>query len=189
MKRLLIILFAGLVLAGCATSGQDPLAPKTVKSVNLKRYQGTWYELARMPMYFQRDCAQSEAHYTLKPDGNVAVLNRCLTAQWQWEEVKGTAYPQVPGKGDKLWLEFDTWFSRLIPGTAKGEYWVLYVSDDYKTAIVGDPSRKYLWLLSRTPTVNGVVREELLSKARQQGYDTTRLIWRASEQQMAETSN
>jgi apolipoprotein D and lipocalin family protein len=174
MKRLLIILFAGLVLAGCATSGQDTLAPKTVKSVNLKRYQGTWYELA---------------HYTLKPDGNVAVLNRCLTAQWQWEEVKGTAYPQVPGKSDKLWVEFDTWFSRLIPGTAKGEYWVLYVSDDYKTAIVGDPSRKYLWLLSRTPTVNGVVREELLSKARQQGYDTTRLIWRASEQQMAKTSN
>ena len=72
MMRLLIVLFAGLVLAGCATSGTDPLAPKTVNSVNLKRYQGTWYELARMPMYFQRDCAQSEAHYTLKPDGNVA---------------------------------------------------------------------------------------------------------------------
>jgi hypothetical protein len=66
-------------------------------------------------------------------------------------------------------------------GCGEGEYWVLYVSDDYKTAIVGDPSRKYLWLLSRTPTVNGVVREELLSKARQQGYDTTRLIWRASD--------
>jgi hypothetical protein len=65
MKRLLIMLFAGLVLAGCATSGQDPLAPKTANSVNLKRYQGTWYELARLPMYFQRDCAQSEAHYTL----------------------------------------------------------------------------------------------------------------------------
>ena len=90
---------------------------------------------------------------------------------------------------DRLWVEFDTWFSRLIPGVAKGEYWVLYVSDDYKTAIVGDPSRKYLWLLSRTPTVNGVVREELLSKARQQGYDTTRLIWRATDTQMAKTSN
>jgi apolipoprotein D and lipocalin family protein len=72
---------------------------------------------------------------------------------------------------------------------AKGQYWVLYVSDDYKTAIVGDPSRRYLWLLSRTPTVNGVVREELLSKARQQGYDTTRLIWRATDTQMAKTSN
>jgi len=188
MKRLLIILFAGLVLAGCATSGPDPLAPKTANSVNLKRYQGTWYELARLPMYFQRDCAQSEAHYTLKPDGNVAVLNRCLTAQWQWEEVKGTAYPEVPGKNDKLRVEFDTWFSRLIPGTAKGEYWVLYVSDDYKTAIVGSPSRRYMWILSRTPTVSADTREDLLSRARQQGYDTTRLIWRTSDKQMAKTS-
>ena len=105
MKRLLFVLFAGLVLAGCATSGVDSLAPKTVDSVNLKRYQGTWYELARLPMYFQRNCAQSEARYTLKPDGNVAVLNRCLTPDWQWEEAKGTAYPQVPGKTDKLWVE------------------------------------------------------------------------------------
>ena len=96
MKRLFIILFASLVLAGCATSGQDTLAPKTVNSVNLKRYQGKWYELARLPMYFQRDCAQSEAHYTLKPDGNVGVLNRCLTAQWQWEEVKRFNTPTLP---------------------------------------------------------------------------------------------
>ncbi|MBA5981613.1 lipocalin family protein, partial [Pseudomonas sp. MD195_PC81_125] len=86
MKRLLFVLFAGLVLAGCATHGEDPLAPKTAHSVNLKRYQGTWYELARLPMYFQRNCAQSEAHYSLRPDGNVDVLNRCLTADWQWEE-------------------------------------------------------------------------------------------------------
>ena len=187
MKRLLIVLFAGLVLAGCDSSGVDPLAPKTASNVNLKKYQGTWYELARLPMYFQRNCEQSEAHYSLKPDGNMAVLNRCLTEQWQWEEAKGTAYPQVPGKTDKLWVEFDTWFSWLIP--AKGQYWVLYVGDDYKTAIVGDPSRRYMWLLSRTPTVNNDVREELLSKARQQGYDTTRLVWRASDKQMAKTSH
>lgn len=189
MMRLLLVLLAGLVLAGCATSGEDPLAPKTVNSVNLKRYQGTWYELARLPMYFQRNCAQSEARYTLKPDGNMGVLNRCLTSDWQWEEARGTATPQVPGKTDKLWVKFDNWFSRIVPGVAKGQYWVLYVSDDYKTAIVGDPSRRYMWLLSRTPTVNSVVREELLSIARQQGYDTTRLIWRASDRQMARTSN
>ena len=79
MKRLLFVLFAGLVLAGCATSGVDSLAPKTVDSVNLKRYQGTWYELARLPMYFQRNCAQSEARYSLLPDGDMSVFNRCLT--------------------------------------------------------------------------------------------------------------
>ena len=189
MMRLVIDLMAGLALAGCATSGDDGLAPKTVNQVDLKRYQGAWYELARLPMYFQRNCAQSEAHYSLKPDGNVAVLNRCLTQDWQWEEARGTASPQVPGKTDKLSVEFDTWFSRLLPGVAKGDYWVLYVSDDYKTAIVGSPSRRYLWLLSRTPEINAVKREDLLSRARQQGYDTTRLIWRVSDRQMAKTSH
>lgn len=184
MKHVLICLCAALLLAGCASRSSDPLDPKTVASVDLKRYQGTWYELARLPMYFQRNCAQSEARYSLKPDGNMAVYNRCLTEQWTWEEAKGTAKPQVPGKTDKLWVEFDNWVSTVLPGVTKGEYWILYVSDDYKTAIVGNPNRKYLWLLSRTPQINPVVREELLSKARQQGYDTSRLIWRTSDAKM-----
>ena len=95
MKRLLVSLGAALLLGGCASSSSDSLAPNTVSSVDLKRYQGTWYELARLPMFFQRNCAQSEAHYSLKPDGNVAVLNRCRTAEGKWEEAKGTATPQV----------------------------------------------------------------------------------------------
>ncbi|BBP74255.1 lipocalin [Pseudomonas gingeri NCPPB 3146 = LMG 5327] len=183
MLRLVVTLLAGLLLAGCATSGDD-LAPKTAGHVDLKRYQGTWYELARMPMYFQRNCVQSEARYSLMPDGRMAVFNRCLTEQWKWEEAKGTATPQVPGQTDKLWVRFDNWFTALLPGLAKGNYWVLYVSDDYHTAIVGDPSRRYLWLLSRSTKVNADVREDLLSRARQQGYDTTRLIWRTPDSKM-----
>ncbi|MNP62000.1 Outer membrane lipoprotein Blc precursor [compost metagenome] len=94
----------------------------------------------------------------------------------------------MPGKTDKLWVNFDNWFTRLLPGVVKGDYWVLYVSDDYQTAIVGNPNRRYLWLLSRKPEVNAETREELLSRARQQGYDTTRLIWRVSDTRMAKTS-
>jgi apolipoprotein D and lipocalin family protein len=145
----------------------------------LKRYQGTWYELARLPMFFQRNCAQSEAHYGLQSDGNVAVLNRCLTRDGQWQEAQGTASPQVPGRTDKLWVVFDNWFSKLLPGVAKGHYWVLYVDPDYDVAVVGNPDRKYLWLLSRTPTVSPQVRDKLLAKAQEQGYDTEALIWRA----------
>lgn len=189
MMRFVLYLCASLFLAGCASHSGDDLQPKTVGHVDLKRYQGTWYELARLPMYFQRHCAQSEARYSLRPDGDMAVFNRCLTTEWQWEEAKGTATPQVPGKTDKLWVEFNNWFTALLPGIAKGDYWVLYVSDDYKTAIVGSPSRRYMWLLSRTPTVSTDTREDLLSRARQQGYDTTRLIWRTSDKQMAKTSH
>ena len=149
MKRLLVSLGAALLLGGCASSSSDSLAPNTVSSVDLKRYQGTWYELARLPMFFQRNCAQSEAHYSLK-----------------------------------LWVEFDNWVSTLLPGVTKGDYWVLYLGDNYSTALVGNPDRKYLWLLSRKPQVDQQTRDELLSKAQQQGYDTTRLIWRTPDADM-----
>ncbi|UVL62016.1 lipocalin family protein [Pseudomonas sp. B21-032] len=187
MKRLhlLLALCAGLILGGCASTGAGSLEPKTAGSVDLKRYQGKWYELARLPMFFQRDCAQSEAHYNLKPDGNVGVLNRCQTLQGEWQEASGTATAQVPGKTDKLWVEFDNWFSTLLPGVAKGNYWILYVDDKYQTALVGNPDRKYLWILSRTPTIPALQRESLLAKARQQGYDTQRLIWRVTDKDMA----
>ncbi|SDQ20704.1 apolipoprotein D and lipocalin family protein [Pseudomonas sp. UC 17F4] len=187
MKRLhlLLALCAGLILGGCASTGAGSLEPKTAGSVDLKRYQGKWYELARLPMFFQRDCAQSEAHYNLKPDGNVGVLNRCQTLLGEWQEASGTATAQVPGKTDKLWVEFDNWFSTLLPGVAKGNYWILYVDDKYQTALVGNPDRKYLWILSRTPTIPALQRESLLAKARQQGYDTQRLIWRVTDKDMA----
>ncbi|MGH8382884.1 lipocalin family protein [Pseudomonas sp.] len=187
MKRLhlLLALCAGLLLGGCANSGTGPIPPKTVGNVDLKRYQGKWFELAHLPMFFQRDCAQSEAHYNLKPDGSMGVLNRCLTLDGEWQEASGSATPQVPGKTDKLWVAFDNWFSTVLPGAARGEYWVLYVGDDYQTALVGNPDRKYLWILSRKPTVPAWQRESLLAKARQQGYDTNRLIWRVADRDMA----
>lgn len=173
-------------LSGCASTQEaESMAPRTVERVDLKRYQGTWYELARLPMFFQRNCAQSEAHYKLKDDGNIAVTNRCRTMDGEWEQATGTASPQVQGKTDKLWVVFDNWFSRLLPGVAKGNYWVLYVSDDYKLALVGNPNRKYLWLLSRTAHVNDATRKDLLMKAQQQGYDTTRLVWRTEDSKIA----
>ena len=177
LLRVGIFVLASFLAIGFAHSA-DNLEPRTADNVDLKQYQGTWYELARLPMFFQRNCAQSEAHYKIKDDGNVAVTNRCRTSEGKWEEAVGTASPQVPGKTDKLWVEFDNWFSRLLPGFTKGDYWILHVSEGYKTAVVGNPNRKYLWLLSRTPTVSESVKQEMLSKARQQGYDTSRLIWR-----------
>jgi apolipoprotein D and lipocalin family protein len=186
--RLWMGLLASLLLAGCASSSNEPVKPKTVDHVDLKRYQGTWYELARMPMFFQRDCAQSEARYALEGDGNVSVTNRCRTLEGTWERVTGTVSSQVPGKTDKLWVVFDTWFSRVLPGLAKGDYWVLYVDDGYKTALVGNPNRKYLWLLSRTTHVSDATKEEMLARARQQGYDTTKLIWRADDSKIAKPS-
>ena len=95
------------------------------------------------------------------------------------------AEPQVEGQTDKLWVRFDNWFSRLLPGLTRGEYWVLYLDADYRSALVGHPDRDYLWLLARTPQVAPAVRAKLLEVAREQGYATERLIWRTPDSRLA----
>ena len=179
LRTTLLLACLTLALAGCASSGDKP--PPTTLQVDLQRYQGTWYELARLPMFFQRNCVRSEAHYALREDGRIDVDNRCQEHDGQWNEARGIAEPQQPGSTDKLWVRFDNWFSRLAPGLTKGNYWVLYHDPAYRVALVGHPNRKYLWLLSRTPTVSRETRDRLLEMARQQGYDTDKLIWRQAE--------
>ena len=181
MMRLTACLLA-LLLTGCAS---QVAPPATVGSVDLQRYQGTWYEQARLPMFFQRNCAQSEAHYRLQDDGSVAVRNRCLTHDGEWQQADGRAEPQQAGQTDKLWVRFDNWFAQLFPNVARGDYWVLYLDQDYQHVLVGNPNREYLWLLSRTPQVSAETREQLLAEARARGYDTDALIWRVADAQIA----
>lgn len=169
-----LLLTALLGLAGCA--GSPP--PATVGRVDLPRYQGTWYEQARLPMFFQRHCVESEAHYHLRDDGSLAVLNRCRTASGDWQQAEGRAEAQAPGVTDRLWVRFDNWLGNLFPDLIRGDYWVFYLDPDYQLALVGNPSREYLWLLSRRPQLDPLQRERLLVEARARGFDTSALIWR-----------
>lgn len=166
-----------LALAGCSSTDRGSAPPDTMQ-VDLQRYQGTWYEQARLPMFFQRNCVQSEAHYALRADGGIDVTNRCKEKNGEWNQANGVAQAQVPGRTDKLWVRFDNWFSRLAPEMTKGEYWVLYHDPDYQVALVGHPNREYLWLLSREVEINASTRNRLLGIARDQGYDVSELIWR-----------
>ncbi|CAD5107318.1 lipocalin family protein [Zestomonas carbonaria] len=175
--RVSLILCAALLLGGCANSGTGPVPPKTAGKVDLGRYQGAWHELARLPMFAQRACVQAEAHYRLRDDGGLDVLNRCRTAKDEWRESSGQAAPRKAGDTDKLWVRFDGWAS----GLGKGDYWVLYLDDDYRTALVGTPDHDYLWLLSRTPEVTPEVRAKLLDEAKRRGYAIDKLIWRAPD--------
>ena len=182
--RASVALLCLILLSGCVGGGRER-PPETVGEVDLARYQGTWYELARLPMFFQRNCAQSEAHYLLQDDGSIGVTNRCRTLEGEWIEARGRAVAQEAGRTDKLWVSFDNWFSALFPGVAKGDYWVLYLDQDYQHVLVGNPNREYLWLLSRTPQVSAETREQLLAEARARGYDTDALIWRVADAQIA----
>lgn len=183
--RLLAALAAAALLVGCANSGTGVVPPKTVEQVDLKRYQGTWYEQARLPMFFQRNCAQSEALYELQEGGAISVTNRCRTYEGDMQQVQGQAVAQVPGETSKLWVSFDNWASKLLPGLTKGEYWVLYLDDDYQNALVGHPNREYLWLLTRDQQLSAQSRATLLEEARSRGYDTSELIWRRTDAEMA----
>ena len=178
--RKLLLMAALAALAACSHSGSgtaQEAAPQTMQ-VDLERYQGTWYEQARLPMFFQRKCVQSEAHYALDKHGLLDVTNRCRDKDGQWIEATAKASPVVPGRTDKFWVRFDNWFSRIAPELTKGDYWVLYHDDDYQNVVVGHPEREYLWLLSRTPEIDTRTREALLKIAQDQGYDTRELIWR-----------
>jgi len=169
-----------LALAGCSSADKTAAPPATMQ-VELQRYQGTWYEQARLPMFFQRNCVQSEAQYALREDGRIDVTNRCKEKNGETNQVHGIAEPQVAGRTDKLWVRFDNWFSRLAPGLTKGQYWVLYHDADYQVALVGHPDREYLWLLSRARDINPATREDMLRIARERGYDVSELIWRQTQ--------
>ncbi|MHA6195817.1 lipocalin family protein [Pseudomonas wadenswilerensis] len=181
MRNPLLLSCLVLALAACSSTERSAAPPQTMQ-VDLKRYQGTWYEQARLPMFFQRNCLESEALYDVREDGNIDVTNRCKEKDGKWNEAHGIAEPQVPGRTDKLWVRFDNWFSRLAPGLTKGEYWVLYHDAEYKVALVGHPERKYLWLLSREREIDSAGREALLKIAHERGYDTRELVWRGTPQ-------
>lgn len=170
-----------LLLAGCSAT----TPPQTAGAVDLQRYQGTWYEVARLPMFFQRHCAQSEANYLLQADDSLLVANSCRSLEGETLHARGQAVLQ-PGHQDRLWVHFDNWFSNLFPRLTRGEYWILAVDADYQTALVGHPDRKYLWLLAREPQVSPQTRERMLGIAERQGYATDELIWRRVDAQLSE---
>jgi apolipoprotein D and lipocalin family protein len=168
--------FAALSLAMATSTvvATIPLAP--VSDLDLARYAGTWHEIARLPARFQRKCERGvTAHYEPKPDGTVAVHNACVTAGGKTLASDGVARrPDAFARG-KLEVRFaPTWLSWLPLVWA--DYWVLALDDDYRWALVGQPGRKYLWILSREPSMDRATFESLKKTATAMGYDLAPLI-------------
>lgn len=166
--RALAAAAALLALAGCATPGDaPPLA--TVASVDLDRYYGTWYEIAAIPNVFQRGCVATRATYGPRADGRIAVLNECRDGglDGEWRRIEGVAYPAAPGETSRLKVRFFWPFA--------GDYWILALDADYRYALVGHPSRDYLWILSRSPALEAATYERLVALAAAQGYDVSRI--------------
>lgn len=141
----------------------------SVPALDLTRYLGTWYEIAHLPMFFQRHCiADTTAHYTLRDDGRIAVLNRCRTTS-RWQQAQGVAKIVNNTGNAQLKVSFFWPFW--------GNYWVISLDPDYRWALVGEPNHRFLWLLSRTPTLSATDLNHALNDAVTQGYDLKSLIY------------
>ncbi|MBO6198006.1 MAG: lipocalin family protein [Psychrobacter sp.] len=145
--------------------------PTTVDSVDLKKYAGTWYEIGRLPMYFQRNCASDvTATYVEKTDSSgIKVINQCKAQDGSGITAEGLAKP-ADTTGSKLKVTFLPSWIRWLP-VGRADYWILAHDADYKTALVGTPDKDYLWLLARSPNVSQETYAKYRQIAQQQGYD------------------
>jgi apolipoprotein D and lipocalin family protein len=175
----LLVVFLCAVLSACAGPGAfDPAkAPPTVARVELARYGGTWYEIARLPMWFQRNCLRSQATYGILETGEVSVVNECDTGGKK-DSIRGRARVVDARTNARLEVRFDNWFAVFIPSQPEGNYWILYLDENYQTVIVGTPDRENLWIMARTPVIDESQYAKLVEIARGLGFETDKLIRR-----------
>jgi apolipoprotein D and lipocalin family protein len=158
---------AGAAAVAYARRKTEPLV--TVRQVDLNRYAGTWYEIARYPNRFQQKCdGDTRATYLLRGDGTVGVLNSCRKSDGTITSNKGIAKVVDPATNAKLKVTFFWPFS--------GDYWILDLAADYSYAVVGEPNRKYLWILSRTSQMDQATYREITERIRFLGYNPARLM-------------
>lgn len=161
----------GLVVLAALVACQSTKAPlAVVDEVDLDRYAGRWYEIASFPQRFQEGCVATTTHYSRRSDGRIRVENECRDGSFDGDvrRVEGVAWVANPNESQaKLNVQFFWPFH--------GAYWIIELDRDYGYAAVGHPSRDYLWILSRTRTMNAADYEALLERIDAQGYDLERL--------------
>jgi len=171
---------AGAAL-GCLLAGAPGAAPAaaelaTVAALDVPRYMGRWYQIAHLPNRFQAVCARAtEAHYALREDGRIAVSNRCRNVAGGEERAEGVARRNRRFDDPaRLEVRFAPAWLALLP-FVWGDYWVMALEPDYSAALVGTPSRDYLWILAREPHLSRAVYARYLEQARAAGFDVAAL--------------
>lgn len=174
MRILSLIPMIFLSACGGPPVNRDMSVPLTaVDYVDTERYLGRWYEVARFPNQFEKNCEGVTAEYARRDDGLIAVTNTCRKGSPDGEVkvAKGRARVVDTESNAKLEVSFF--------GPFWGDYWVIGLAEDYSPALVGEPSGRYLWILSRTPTISDGVRDAALNDLRALGYNTDALYWTA----------
>lgn len=150
-------------------------AVKTIPSLDVQRYMGTWYEIAKYPNWFQKKCvSNTKAVYSARVDGTLKVLNSCKTADGEVSEAEGTARQLGAKDSPKLEVRFAPAWLSFIP-MVWGDYWVIDLDAQYQVAVVSDPRRDYLWILSRTPQLDKKTYDDVLQRIQNQQFDVRKL--------------
>lgn len=163
--------------------GRQVLPPlTTAPMVDLDRYGGLWYEIARLPTPFEAPCrGQPTAEYRRRRGDapgrlRIEVINRCMDRSGRVRQARGVAAPMLGGGGARLKVSLWPVWLRWLP-LAWADYWILHVDGDYTEALVGEPRRRFMWVLSRQPTMPPERLHALLAQAHQQGFDITRVVY------------
>jgi apolipoprotein D and lipocalin family protein len=166
MRKSLLFLISMMMFS----SVNSQKSPSVVSSVDLNRYKGLWYEIARLPNFFERKLKCTSATYTLRDDGRITVLNKGNYLSDPKKSTSSSGVAWIPDKRypAKLKVQFFWPFS--------GDYWIMELDKDYKYVLVGNPSAKYLWILAREKKMDEQTYQMLLKKAIDNGYDVKSII-------------
>lgn len=170
----LFLLFASMLVRG-EKREKPPLS--VVPSVDLTRYSGRWYEIARLPNRFEEKCASDvTAEYTLLSADKIKVVNQCRKKDGRVSNAEGAAkLADKRGANSRLKVRFAPGFLSFIPAVW-GDYQIIELAPDYSHALVGEPGRKYLWILSRTPRMDEETYKRLTERAAAEGFDVAKLV-------------
>lgn len=165
MKKILFVFLICVFIISCSNKYKSL---KTVEKVDINNYLGTWYEIARLPHRFEKNCKNVSANYTLKENGDIKVINSCTKIDTNKKSsATGIAY-STNKSNNKLKVSFFRPFY--------GDYWILILDKNYEYAVVGSPSREYLWILSRTKKIKKELYNKLLFQINKLDFDTKNLI-------------
>ncbi len=165
-----LTVFCLTLVLGCGAVRSEAAGElSVVPRVEIERYLGTWYEIARYPNRFQNECVSVTADYSLRDDGKIRVVNACRKGapDGPIKRIEGKAWVVDRETNAKLRVQFFWPFW--------GAYWIIDLGEDYKYAVVGHPKRKYLWILSRTPDMSPELYQTIVERLVKKGYDPARL--------------
>lgn len=173
--RALIVLSLLPACGACAFAQSETTALRAIDRLDVQRYLGRWYEIARYPNKFQSQCvSDASADYALQPDGRISVLNQCRMPNGEWSRARGVARQIGAADSARLKVRFAPEWLSLLPWVW-GDYWIIDLDASYGLVAVSEPSRQYLWILSRTPQVPEASYASLLQRLATHGLDTQRL--------------